>query len=115
MLLYYQPFFFCVSHSNTPQEIGLGQFFPLQERIYLLTKFYSQVTSQKSIQLEYERGTVAQGQGVMTAAQGSRHAFGRGRDMLKEAVMPSEGAGTWQTVRAVRPGKYHFANCTEEA
>ena len=81
MLLYYQPFFFCVSHSNTPQEIGLGQFFPLQERIYLLTKFYSQVTSQKSIQLEYERGTVAQGQGVMTAAQGSSHAFGRGRDM----------------------------------
>ena len=63
---------FSVFHIQTlHKKIGLGEFFPLQERIYLLTKFYSQVASQKSIQPEYERRTVAQGQKVMTAVQGS--------------------------------------------
>ena len=88
---------FSLFHIQTlHKKIRLGEFFPLQERIYLLTKFYSQVTSQKSIQPEYERRTVAQGQKVMTAVQGSscvRLCLQKGRTR------------TWPTVRALRPGQ----------
>ena len=103
MLLYYQPFFFCASHSDTPQEDQIGPVLPSPGKDLSLTKFYSQVAAQKSIQLEYERGTFAQGQSVMTAAQGSSHAFRRDRDMAN-----SQSLEAW-------PGKYRFATCTKEA
>ena len=103
MLLYYRPFFFCASHSNTPQEDQIGPVLPSPGKDLSLTKFYSQVAAQKSIQLEYERGTFAQGQSVMTAAQGSSHAFRRDRDMAN-----SQSLEAW-------PGKYRFATCTKEA
>lgn len=95
--------FLCFTFKHSTRRSDWASSSPSPGKDLSLTKFYSQVAAQKSIQLEYERGTFAQGQSVMTAAQGSSHAFRRDRDMAN-----SQSLEAW-------PGKYQFANCTKEA
>ena len=98
MLLYYQSFLLCVSHSNIPQEDRIGSVLPSPEKDLSINQVL-----QPGYFSNMSRGD---------SCPRTKHAGGSSNVRL--CLQKGRDTASIQSLEAW-PGKWQFANCTEEA